>query len=53
MQMADIQCLLKKAGISQSDLARQLNVSKVTVGYVLAGITTSRRVALADRKSVV
>ncbi len=47
MQIADIQCLLKKAGISQSDLARQLNVSKVTVGYVLAGITTSRRVALA------
>lgn len=47
MDAADIQCALKKARTSQADIARQCQVSKVTVGYVVAGITTSRRIAMA------
>ena len=47
MNSADIQCALKKARTTQADIARQCNVSKVTVGYVVAGITTSRRIATA------
>ena len=47
MKSADIQCALKKARTSQADIARQCQVSKVTVGYVVAGITTSRRIATA------
>lgn len=47
MDSADIQCALKKARVSQADIARQCQVSPVTVGYVVAGITTSRRIATA------
>ena len=47
MELADIQCALKKARTSQAEIARQCRVSKVTVGYVVAGITTSRRIATA------
>lgn len=47
MNSADIQCALKKTRSSQAEIARQCQVSKVTVGYVVAGITTSRRIATA------
>lgn len=47
MNPLDIQYALKQAGVSQADIARQCQVSKVTVGYVVSGITTSRRVATA------
>ncbi|MBL8396158.1 MAG: helix-turn-helix domain-containing protein [Candidatus Accumulibacter sp.] len=47
MKSADIQCALKKARSSQAEIARQCQVSKVTVSYVVAGITTSRRIATA------
>lgn len=47
MHALDIQYALKKAGITQADIARQCQVSKVTVGYVIAGKTTSRHVAKA------
>lgn len=47
MDSADIQCALKKAQVTQADIARKCQVSKVTVSYVVSGITTSRRVASA------
>lgn len=47
MHPADIQCALKKARTSQAEIARQCGVSNVTVGYVVSGHTTSRRVATA------
>lgn len=47
MNPLDIQYALKRAGLTQADIARECRVSKVTVGYVVSGITTSRRVASA------
>lgn len=47
MQALDIQYALKKAGISQAAIARQVSVSQVTVSYVVAGKTTSRPIAEA------
>lgn len=47
MQAIDIKYALQKANVSQADIARQCGVSKVTVGYVVAGTTTSRRIASA------
>ncbi|HND13651.1 MAG TPA: helix-turn-helix domain-containing protein [Pseudomonadales bacterium] len=47
MDSTEIQYCLKKARTSQAEIARQCKVSKVTVGYVVAGITTSRRIATA------
>lgn len=47
MKPLDIQYAIKDAGSSQAQIARELQVSKVTVSYVLAGKTTSRRIAEA------
>ncbi|MER2545927.1 MAG: helix-turn-helix domain-containing protein [Candidatus Accumulibacter phosphatis] len=47
MNSADIQCALKKARTSQADIARQCQVANVTVSDVVAGRTTSRRIATA------
>lgn len=47
MKPIDIQYALKSRGSSQAKIARDLQVSKVTVSYVLAGKTTSRRIAEA------
>jgi len=47
MHAADIQCQLKKAGITQAEIARRLAISPTTVTYVVAGKSTSRRVATA------
>jgi lambda repressor-like predicted transcriptional regulator len=47
MKPIDIQYAIRAAGSSQAQIARDLQVSKVTVSYVLAGKTTSRRVAEA------
>jgi lambda repressor-like predicted transcriptional regulator len=51
VKQIDIQYAIKAAGSSQAQLARELNVSKVTVSYVLAGKTTSRRIAEAIAKA--
>ena len=45
MHPEDIKALLRKRGMTQAKLARELGVSKTTVGYVIAGRTLSRRVA--------
>lgn len=45
MESADIQCALKKAHVTQADIARQLDVSPTTVNYVVTGKSTSRRIA--------
>ena len=45
MKQIDIQYAIKSAGSSQARIARELQVSKVTVSYVVAGKTTSRPVA--------
>jgi len=47
MKPLDIQYALKKAGTSQAEIARQIPCSPVTVSYVVAGTTTSRRIAEA------
>ncbi|MBN8452250.1 helix-turn-helix domain-containing protein [Accumulibacter sp.] len=47
MEPADIQCALKKARTSQSEIARKLGVSPTTVTYVVTGKSTSRRIATA------
>jgi lambda repressor-like predicted transcriptional regulator len=51
MKPLDIQYAIKAAGSSQAQIARELKVSKVTVSYVLAGKTTSRRIAEAIAKA--
>lgn len=51
MKPLDIQYAIKDAGTSQAQIARELQVSKVTVSYVLAGKTTSRRIAEAIAKA--
>ena len=43
MHPEDIKALLRKRGMTQAKLARELGVSKTTVGYVIAGRTLSRR----------
>lgn len=45
MHQADIQCLLKKAGVTQTDIASELEVSSTAVHYTIAGTSTSRRIA--------
>lgn len=47
MKPADIQFLLKKNKVTQSDIARRTGVAPVTVSNVITGSTTSRRVAQA------
>lgn len=47
MDVADIQCRIKKSGTTQAEIARKLGVSPTTVTYVVAGKSTSRRIATA------
>ncbi len=47
MHPADIQAALKKKGITQAAIARQLSVSEMTVSRVVRGTDSSRRVAQA------
>jgi lambda repressor-like predicted transcriptional regulator len=45
MHPADIQAALRKAGVSQQDIAQKYDVSKSTVSQVIHGISKSRRIA--------
>jgi lambda repressor-like predicted transcriptional regulator len=45
MHPADIQAALRKAGVSQQDIADKFEVSKSTVSQVIHGLSKSRRIA--------
>jgi len=45
MHPADIKAALEKAGSSQTKIAQTLGVSKTTVGHVIYGRSSSRRIA--------
>jgi lambda repressor-like predicted transcriptional regulator len=45
MHPADIKAAIQKAGSSQTQIARDLKVSKTTVNDVIYGRTTSRPIA--------
>lgn len=45
MHPADITAALKKAGSSQAQIARDLDVSRAAVWFVIAGRKTSKRIA--------
>ncbi|HEY4761797.1 MAG TPA: helix-turn-helix domain-containing protein [Thermoguttaceae bacterium] len=45
MHPADIQAAIKKAGSSQAEIARALGVTRGAVSFVVAGHSTSERIA--------
>lgn len=45
MHPADIQAALRKAGVSQKDIAEKFEISESTVSQVIHGLSKSRRIA--------
>lgn len=52
MHPEDIKAALRKRGLTQAQIARNLNVSKTSVCYVIDGRASSRRVAEAIAQAV-